>query len=224
MGFMSVRSALGAGSAFAAVVVEQDGFADAGQFVEQFADGQVQAGVVGLAAHEVGDGEGEDAVEDVDADLLVGPVVHRAENDTTWGSLSLPEAGFDLGLGAVGGHDVGDGPGVAVGEQDPFAEQAFFQRLRGRWCRWRGQAQVGGVVAGEGGGDDVADPAGFADRGDLGLDRVAGSAGLAAGQAVGSSVRRRVGLGQGLVEAAGLRGVQGRWSGSAPRGGSPRAR
>jgi hypothetical protein len=39
----------------------------------------------------------------------------------------LPEAEFGVGLGAVGGDDVGHRP-VAVGEQDPLAEQA---RLRG---------------------------------------------------------------------------------------------
>jgi hypothetical protein len=73
------EQAAGAGASFAAVVVEQDGFADAGEFGEEFAHGQVQAGVFGFAAHQVRDGEGEDAVEDVDADLLVGPVVQRAE-------------------------------------------------------------------------------------------------------------------------------------------------
>ena len=65
--------------------------------------------MVGLAAHQVGDGQGQDAVEDVYADLLVGPVVHRAEGDEV-AVFELPEAGFDVGLGAVGGHDLGDGP------------------------------------------------------------------------------------------------------------------
>jgi hypothetical protein len=73
------EQSLGSGTAFAAVVVEQDGFADAGEFGEEFTYGQVQAGVFGVAAHEVGDGQREHAVEEVDADLLVGPVVHGAE-------------------------------------------------------------------------------------------------------------------------------------------------
>jgi len=35
--------------------VDQHGFLDAGQGVEQFADGDVQAVLVGVAAHQVGD-------------------------------------------------------------------------------------------------------------------------------------------------------------------------
>ena len=46
-------------------------------FAEQGADGQVQAGAGGGAAHEVGDLQGRDAGEDVDADVVLGPVVHR---------------------------------------------------------------------------------------------------------------------------------------------------
>jgi hypothetical protein len=112
-------------------------------------------------------------------------------------------------LGAVGGYDLGGGPGVAVGEQDAFAEQAGFQRFAGCGVGGEAQPQVGGFVAGEGGGEDVADPAGFADGGDFGLDRGAGAAGLAAGQLVGQGGQPLLRLGEGLVEAAGLGGVQG---------------
>jgi hypothetical protein len=73
------EDALGSGAAFAAVVVEQDGFADAFEVLEEFPDGQVQSGLVGSAAHEVGHGQGEHAAEDVDPDFLVGPVVQGAE-------------------------------------------------------------------------------------------------------------------------------------------------
>src|SRR5258708_16099738 len=59
--------------------VEQDGLADAVQFAEQGADGQVQSGLGGAAAHAVGELEGEHAGEDVDADVVLGPVDHRAE-------------------------------------------------------------------------------------------------------------------------------------------------
>jgi len=54
--------------------VEQQGFLDASEVGEQFAGAEGHAGVGGFAAHEVDDGEGGDAVGDVDADLLVGPV------------------------------------------------------------------------------------------------------------------------------------------------------
>ena len=42
---------------------------------------ELQAGVVGGAADRVGGGQGEDAGEDVDADFVIGPVVHGAEGD-----------------------------------------------------------------------------------------------------------------------------------------------
>jgi hypothetical protein len=90
-----------AGSALAAVVVEWDGFADAGQFVDEFADGQVQAGVFGGAAHEVGDGQGEHGVEHVDADLLVGPSGALGRRRPR-GGLWLVEARSSAALRAVG--------------------------------------------------------------------------------------------------------------------------
>jgi hypothetical protein len=101
----------------------------------------------------------------------------------------------------VGGHGLGDRPAVAVGEQDPFAEQAGLQRFAGGGVDGEGQAQVGGPLAGEGGGDGLGDPAGLADGGDLGLNRGAGAAGFAAGQLVGQSGQALPGFGQGLVEA-----------------------
>ena len=124
--------ASGAGAAFAAVVVEQDGFADAGEFGEQFAHRHVQSGAVGLAAHEVGDGEGQDAVEDVDADLLVGPVVHRPERDHVWVFL-LPEPGFDFGLGAVGRDHVDDRPGVRLVNRIRLPNSRSSNRFRALW-------------------------------------------------------------------------------------------
>jgi hypothetical protein len=82
---------LGSGAAFAAVVVEQDGLADAGQLAEQFADGHVQTGLFGFASHEMRDGQREDGVEHVDTDLLVGPVVHRAKrHHSRGGKLTTP--------------------------------------------------------------------------------------------------------------------------------------
>jgi len=73
--------ALSAGAALAAVVVEQHGLLDTCELRDQLAHRQVQSGAGGLAAHQVGDGQGQHSVEDVDADLGVGPVVHRAEGD-----------------------------------------------------------------------------------------------------------------------------------------------
>src|ERR1019366_6440954 len=50
------EDALGSGTAFVPGGVEQDGFLDAGQVGQELPDAEVQAAVVGLSAHEVGDG------------------------------------------------------------------------------------------------------------------------------------------------------------------------
>jgi hypothetical protein len=72
---------------------------------------------------------------------------------------------------------------VAVGEQDPIAEDPVLEPGSGAAVGAPGQAQFGALCAGEGGGEDLVDPAGFADRGDLGSHGVAVAAGFAAGQA-----------------------------------------
>ena len=121
----------------------------------------------------------------------------------------LSEPGLDLGLGTVGGDHLGDGPLDTVGEQDPLTEDPVFQALAGVSVGVPGQSELGRGVPGQGGGEDFAHPAGSADRGDVGFDGRAVAAGVAArhrlqlGQAA-------TGLGQGLVEPAGLLVVQGR--------------
>src|ERR1019366_5203283 len=75
------EDALGSGPAFVSGGVEQDGLLDPGEVGQEFPDAEVEAAVVGLSAHEVGDGQGHDAVEDVDPDLGLGPVEHRGEPD-----------------------------------------------------------------------------------------------------------------------------------------------
>jgi putative transposase len=117
----------------------------------------VQPGVVGFAAHQVGDGQREDAVEDVHPDFGVGPVVHRSEGDDV-GVFHLAESGLDLGLGAVAGHDLSGAPVVAVGEQDPLTEHGPVQRGAGAGIASEGDPQLARAVSGEGGGDDLADP------------------------------------------------------------------
>ena len=104
----------------------------------------MQAGFVGLAAHKVSDGEGEHEIKHVDPNLGVGPVVHGAERDEV-GIFDLAEAEFDFGLRAVSGDDIRDGP-VAVGEQDPFAEQALLQAFRALGVGVPGETQSAGCT------------------------------------------------------------------------------
>ena len=74
------------------------------------------------------------------------------------GVLELAEAELGVGLGAVAGDDFGGGPGVPVGDEDAFAEQAFFQGGAGLVVDVPGQPKGGRAVAGDSGGEQVADP------------------------------------------------------------------
>ena len=98
---------------------------------------------------------------------------------------------------------------VAVGHQYAFAEDLFFQVGAGRLVEVEGQPVLGGGGAGELPRDDAAHPGVLDDLGDLGFDLVAGPVGVAPSQGVGQRGELRDRLGQGLVEAAGLGGVQG---------------
>lgn len=123
--------ASGAGSS-AGGGVEQHGLLDAGQGGQQLTNAHVQSGARGVAAHQVSDGQGEHAVEDVHPDFLVGPVEHRGEADHL-GVFELAESLLGVVLGAVGGHDLGDGPALAVGDEQAFTEQLGLQLRAGGW-------------------------------------------------------------------------------------------
>src|SRR5674476_368070 len=139
------EDALGSGSAFVAGGVEQDGFLDAGEVGQELADAEVQSGLVGLSAHEVGDGQGQDAVEDGDADFGLGPVEHRGEPDDV-GVFELAEPLLDVVLGAVPGYDLGHGPVVVVRD---YSASASAHNCTGmvagslHWPRWVRPFQAG---------------------------------------------------------------------------------
>src|SRR6266511_2094817 len=142
--------------------VDQQAFFDPGQGGQQVAYAEVQAGLVGHAAHQVGELEGEHAGEQVHPDVVVGPVVHRGERHHA-PVFELPEGELGVGLGAVAGHDLGDRPGLAVGDEDPLAGHLVFQGVAGRLVDAEGQPVLGGGVAGQGAGDDAFGPAVVAD-------------------------------------------------------------
>jgi hypothetical protein len=92
---------------------------------QEFADAVVEAALVGLSAHEVSDGQGQDAVEDVYPDLGLGPVEHWGEAVDV-GVFELAESLLDVVLGSVAGDDLGGGPVVVGGDQESFAEDLGF--------------------------------------------------------------------------------------------------
>ena len=162
----------------------------------------------GVAAHEVGDLEGQHAGEGVDADVVVGPVVHWGEGHQV-GVFELAESELGLGLGTVAGDDLGDWPVVAVGDQHSFAEHLLLEHLACGLVELEAQPVLGWGVTGELVAQDPGDPRILDDLCDFGFDRRPGTAGVAAGEGVGQLGELRAGLGQGLGEPAGLRGVQG---------------
>ena len=152
--------------------------------------------------------EGEHAGEHVDADVVLGPVEHRAEGGYA-GVFHLPEGGLGLGLGPVGGDDLGGGPVVVVGDQDVLAEDLFFQGGAGAGVDVPGEAVVLRGISGQLPGDDAVRPGVVQDFADLGFDLLAWPSGLAAGQGGGQLVQLAARLGQGGAgEPAGLLVVQ----------------
>ena len=86
---------------------------------------------------------------------------------------ALRLARLGLGLGPVGGDDLGGGPVVVVGDQDVLAEDLFFQGGAGGGVDVPGEPVVFGGVSGQLPGDDAARPGVVQDLADLGFDLVA---------------------------------------------------
>ena len=113
--------------------------------------------------------EGQDAGEDVDADVVLGPVVHGREGHDVR-VLHLAEGELGLGLGPVPGHDLGNRPVVVAGDQHVLAENLLFEGGAGVRVDAPGKPQVLRLVSGEFPGDDAAGPGFCGDRLDLGGD------------------------------------------------------
>ena len=125
------------------------------------------------------------------------------------GVFELPEGVLDVGLGPVGGDDLGGCPVGLVGDQDAFAENAFLQACPGRFLDLVCEPELFRALTGEVHGEDFGDPGVVGDSADACAELLAGAAG-AAGEGLGQFLEPAGGLGLGLIETAGLGGVQGR--------------
>ncbi len=156
----------------------------------------------------MGELEGEHAREHVDADVVLGPVEHRAEGGDA-GVFHLPEGCLGLGLGPVTGDHPGGGPVVVVGDQHVLAEDLLLQGSAGARVDAPGELVVFGGVSGQLPGDNAACPGVVQDLADLGFHLRPAPPGLAAGEGRGQLVQHPACLRQGGAGEPGcLGGVQ----------------
>lgn len=112
----------------AASLVDHADLANGCKAVDELGRGDVEAPFPDLAVQEADEHQRQDAAQDVDADLLIGPVILEPQGDVSR-VLHLPECGFHVMLGAVSADDFGVAPVVIVGEDEGFSQQGFLEVL-----------------------------------------------------------------------------------------------
>ncbi len=93
-------------------------FADRGQFPTEGLQTEFQAGTAGFAVQQPGQGQGHHAVESMNADLLIGPVIQGLPAYEV-GVRHGAEGGLHMMLTAVSQNDLLGGPLVVISEQNP---------------------------------------------------------------------------------------------------------
>jgi len=155
--------------------VEEDVLVDGGEFgLEEF-DGDLGADTASARMQEVEEREAEHAVESMDADFVVCPVVHRtpAEPVTV---LETSEDLLDVLLGAVGSDDLLGGPRQAICH-DHGATEAAGQELMKRGSIDIELQMPAAVRVGQGWADqEVEELSGLQAARDLGPNLVFGEA------------------------------------------------
>src|SRR5271157_4704646 len=115
------------------------------QLFLQIFDGDRGPEGLGLAANVVQQGETQQAVKSVHADLAVGPVIQGLPVEPV-AFLEAPENLLDRLLAGVGGHDLLGGPIEAVGDQQGAAQAMHHQFLEGGVIDLKHQASSAGFV------------------------------------------------------------------------------
>ena len=87
---------------------------------------RVSGDLFGFAVEQPSEEIAEDASEDVDVELLVGPMELGTESNVG-GILEVSEDSFDDSLPAVGADDIGRGPIVAIGDEDDTSQGFGFE-------------------------------------------------------------------------------------------------
>ena len=103
--------------------IECDDFADIGEALDHLSDAQMDTRLVQLTAQQAQDHQSQDAIERMDSELLVRPVMGGAEGEDM-GVLHPPEGSFNMELAAIGAHNLFVTPVVTVREEKGFPEES----------------------------------------------------------------------------------------------------
>ena len=172
VGFHGLELVGGLGSSTLACGLEEGSQTDAGKASQEGAGGSGEdAGVARGVAQEGGELVAQDTGEEVDVELLVGPV-ELGSYGQMMGIFEVAEGVFDAGLGVVGVDDVFGRPIVAVGHQDAETE-LVFDVVEGCALRAEAQGEASGLVLFEGGVKEPWHVLPFEQVGDLGFELVA---------------------------------------------------
>jgi hypothetical protein len=110
--------------------VEVDDFFHIAQLLENRCDREFDASVGSLALKQGAQGEGEDAIEGVNPQLLVRPVKGGREADPV-GIFHLLERIFDVGLGSTAQDDLFRGPLMVVCAEGAFTKASALKLSKG---------------------------------------------------------------------------------------------
>ena len=111
--------------------VERDDLADIGEAFDHSGDAQMEPRFLKVTAQQAQDHQSQDAIEGMNSELLVGPVVSGPEGEDMR-VLHASEGCFDMGLAAIGADNLFVGPVVTVCEEKGFPEKSAskaFPRL-----------------------------------------------------------------------------------------------
>ncbi len=108
--------------------IECDDFTDIGKALDHLSDAQVDTRLVQLTAQQAQDHQSQDAIEGMDSELLIRPMVGGAEGQDM-GVFHASESRFNMELTAIGTHNLFITPVVTVRKEKGFAEKRTLKVL-----------------------------------------------------------------------------------------------
>ena len=94
--------------------------------VDHSADAQGDTRLVQLTAQQAQDHQSQDAIEGMNSEFLVSPVVSGPEGEDL-GVFHTSESGFDMGLAAIGAYNLFVTPVIPVREEEGFPKKSALK-------------------------------------------------------------------------------------------------